>query len=81
MIQQKSVDKISLNFTELFIIGKYLKTRFKNRGPPCYFLSSRCQKIKNIQKLNNRDCFCLHSWFHFYCVSRAKTDLHNKYMI
>ena len=34
-----------------------------------------------LQKLNKSDCFCLHSWLHFYGVSRAKTDLHNKYMI
>ena len=28
------VDEISLNFAELFIIGKYVKTRFKNRRQP-----------------------------------------------
>ena len=28
------VDEISLNFAELFIIGKYVKIRFKNRRPP-----------------------------------------------
>ena len=31
MIQQKLADEISLNFSELFIIGKYAKIRFKNR--------------------------------------------------
>ena len=30
----KVVDEISLNFGELFIIGKYVKIRFKNRRPP-----------------------------------------------
>ena len=30
----KVVDEISLNFDELFIIGKYVKIRFKNRKPP-----------------------------------------------
>ena len=30
----KVVDEISLNFDELFIIGKYVKIRFKNRRPP-----------------------------------------------
>ena len=65
----------------MFIIGKYVKFRFKNRGSPYYFLSSRGQKIKKIQKLNKGDCFCLHSGFHFYDISHAKTDLHNKYMI
>ena len=29
--------------------------------------------------MNKTDSFCLHSWFHLYGVSRAKTDLHNKY--
>ena len=45
MIQKKLVDEISLNFPELFIKGKYVKIKFKNRDSPCYFLS---QKIKNI---------------------------------
>ena len=30
MIQQKLVNEISLNFSELFIIGKYVKVSFKN---------------------------------------------------
>ena len=30
----KVVDEISLNFDELFIIGKYVKIRFKNRRTP-----------------------------------------------
>ena len=30
----KVVNEISLNFDELFIIGKYVKIRFKNRRPP-----------------------------------------------
>ena len=34
MIQQKLVNKIYLNFPELFIIGKYVKIRFKNKGSP-----------------------------------------------
>ena len=54
MIKKKLVDEISLNFPELKerkIKGKenkYVKIRFKNRESPCYFLSSRGQKIKNI---------------------------------
>ena len=46
----KLVDEISLIFPEL-IIEKYVKIRFKNRGSPCYFLSFRGQKIKNITKI------------------------------
>ena len=73
---------MSLNFPELLIIGKYVKIRFKNRRSPCYFLSSRGQKKKKQQqKLKKKDCLCLHSWFHFYGVSCAKTDIHNEYMI
>ena len=62
MIQQKlvdeiSVDEISLNFPELFIKGKYVKIRFKNRESPCYFVSSRGQKIKNITKIERKRLF------------------------
>ena len=47
---------MSLNFLELFIIEKYgincgIKVRHKNRDSPCYFLSSRGQKTKNITKI------------------------------
>ena len=45
------MDEISLNFPELLIIGKYVKIRFKNKGSPCYFLSSRGEEIKNITKI------------------------------
>ena len=38
----------------LFIIGKYVKIRFKSRGSPYYFLSPRGQKIKNITKIKQK---------------------------
>ena len=41
----------------LFIIGKYVKSRFKNRGSPCYFLSSKGQKINNITKIEHTRLF------------------------
>ena len=44
MIQEKLADDISLNVLELLIIEKYVKIRFKSKGSPCYFLSSRGQK-------------------------------------
>ena len=47
----------------LFIIGKYVKNRFKNRGSPCYFLEVKRSKI--LRKLNKGYCFCLQSWLHF----------------
>ena len=72
MIQKKVFDEISLNFPELFIIGKYVKIRFKNWGSPCYFLISRGQKIKSITKIDDRDCFCLRSWFHFFMTFLAQ---------
>ena len=81
MIQQKLVDEISLNFPELFVIGKYVKISFKNRGHHAILSVLEIKRSKILQKLNKRDCFCLHSWFRFYYVSRAKTDLHSKYMI
>ena len=40
-----------MSFPELPIIGKSIIIRFKSRGPPCYFLSSRSQKIENITKI------------------------------
>ena len=49
--------KFLLTFPELFIIEKYVKIRFKNRGSPCYFLSSRGQKIKNITKIEQKRLF------------------------
>ena len=62
----------------MFIIEKYVKIRFGNRGPPCYFLEVKRSKI--LQKLNKRDCFCNILSLIFYGVSRAKTDLHSKYI-
>ena len=48
---------MSLNFPELLIKGKYLKIRFKNRGSPCYFQSSRGQKINSITKIEQKRLF------------------------
>ena len=82
MIQQKLVDGISLNFPEFFTIGKHVKTRFKNWGLPCYFLSSRGQKIKKYYKnWTKKTVFLCIPGFIFYGVSWAKTDLYNTYMI
>ena len=75
MIQLKLVDEISLNFPELFITGKYVKIGFRNRGSPCYFLSSRGQKIKNITKIEQKRLFL------FTFLVSFETDLDNKYMI
>ena len=72
-MKKKLADEISSNFPESLTVGKYLKMRFKNRGSPCYFLSSRGQRSKILQKLNKRDCFCLHSWFHFVWRFLRKT--------
>ena len=81
MIQQKLVDEISLNIPKKFIIAKYVKIRFKNKGSPYYFLSSRGQKIKNITKTKQKTVFVYIIGFMFYGVSHSKTDLLNKYMI
>ena len=70
---------MSLNLPELFAIGKYVKTRLKNRSSPCYFLSSRGQRVKNITKIKQKRLllFTLLVLF-FYGASHAKTNLHNK---
>ena len=65
MIQQKLVDEISLNFPELFIKGKYVNIRLKTGGHYAIFGVLGVKRSKILQKLNKRDCFCLHSWFHF----------------
>ena len=72
---------MSLNFPELFIKGKYLKIRFKNRGTPCYFQSSRGQKISNITKIEQKRLFGYILGFIFYGVYYAKTELNYVYMI
>ena len=41
---------------------------------------SRSQKIKNITKIEQRDCFCNILSLIFSGVSRVKTDLHSKYI-
>ena len=41
---------------------------------------SRGQKIKILQKLNQRDYCCNIIGFIFYAASRSKTDLHSKYI-
>ena len=74
----KKLDEISLTFPELFIIKKYLKTRFKNRRPLCYILEVKRSKI--LQQLNQRDYCCNILGFIFYVDSCAKTDLHSKYL-
>ena len=38
-------------------MGKYVKISFKNRESPCYFLSSRGQKIKHIAKIEQKRLF------------------------
>ena len=76
------VDKISLNFPELFMIGKYVKIRFKNRESPCHFLGSKRPKDQKYYKNWTRETvFVYIPGFIFYGASCTKTDLHNKYMI
>ena len=63
----------------MFIIRKYVKIRFENRGSPCYFLSSRGQNITNITKVEQIRLLLFAFWFHG--VSRTKTNLDKKYII
>ena len=67
-MQSKLVDEISLNFREFFIKGKYVKIRFKNRGSPCYLLSSRGQKIKNITQIGQKGLF-LFTFLHLFFMA------------
>ena len=47
--------EISLNFPDLFIIGKYVKIRFKNRSHHAIFWVLEVKRSKTLQKLNKRD--------------------------
>ena len=53
MIQQKLVDEISLNFHELFIIGKYIKISFKKRESPYFFWVLEVKIWKMLQYWTN----------------------------
>ena len=71
---EKNLVKISLNFSELFITEKYVKIRFNNMGSPCYFISSRGQKIKNTTKVERAGLFLfitfLFSFFMAFLVQK-----------
>ena len=54
-------NKISSNFAELFVIGKYVKIRFKKGGQHAIFSDLGVKIAKTLQKLNKRDCFSLPS--------------------
>ena len=60
----------------MFIVEKYVKIRFRNRIPPCYFLEFKRWKI--LQNLNKWDCFYNILSLIYYGFSRAKTDLQSK---
>ena len=54
-------ENASMKFLWIFLsrsfIRKYVKIMFKNSGSPCYFLSSKGQKIKNITKIGQKRLF------------------------
>ena len=57
------------------------KSGLKTEGHHAILSILEVYRSEILQKLNERDRFCLYSWFQFFDVSRAKFDLHNKYMI
>ena len=57
------------------------KSGLKTGGHHAILSVLEINRSKILQKLNKSDCFCLHSWLHFYDIFCAKTDLHNKHMI
>ena len=57
------------------------KSDLKIQGHHAIFSVLEVKRSEILQRLNKKDYFCLHSWFHFYGLSQIKTDLHNKYMI
>ena len=59
-----------------YVIGKYVKIRFKNRESPCYFLSSRGQKIKNITKTEQTRLFSFTFLVSFFMAFLAQKLIH-----
>ena len=55
----------------MFNKGKYVKSRFKNKGSPCYFLSSRGQKIKNITSIELERLFLFIFLVSFFMAFQA----------
>ena len=56
-------------------MGKYVKIRFKNRRPPYW------KGQKYYKNWTKETAFVYVLCFVFYGVSRAKTNLHNKYIV
>ena len=54
----------------MFIIGKDVKIRFKDRQSPCYFLSSRSEKIKNVTKIEQKRFTSLVSFLMAFLVQK-----------
>ena len=65
-----------MNLPDFFIIGKYVKIRFKNRCHHAIFSVLEAKISKILQQLSKRDCFCIHTWFNFSWRFSHKTDLH-----
>ena len=78
-------ENASMKFLWIFLscsfIRKYVKIRFKNRGSPCYFLFTRSKDKRYYKNWTKETVFVYILGFIFYGISRAKTDLHNKYMV
>ena len=54
ILERNLVELENIIIWKLLITEKYVKIRLKNRGSPCYYLSSRGQKIKNIIKIKQK---------------------------
>ena len=69
----KLVDENSLNFPQLFNYREILwKSVLKTVGRHSIFWVLEVKRSKTLQKLNIRDYFCLHSWFHFFMTFLAQ---------
>ena len=78
---KKLAHEITLHFPELFIKGKYVKIGFKNRGSPCYFLSFRGQKIKNVTKIEQKRLFLFTFLVSFFMAFLAQKLIYTINMI
>ena len=56
----------------MFIKEKYFNIRFKNMASPCYFLSSRGQKINNVAKIEQKRLFLFRFLVSFFMAFLAQ---------
>ena len=68
------------NFSGVVHYRKICKNQVKNRGSPCYFLSSRGQKIKTITKIEQKILFLFTFSVSFFVACLAQKLIYTIYI-